>query len=244
MTKERETIFPQPFYYLGFSITDENGTESKFQSLFSNERGSLKYFLEHEAHGFRLMGWGLPKNVQYTIQLNELEYKDIARRVKILENGHIIIQAAVSEDLLCWASSSMQSTIKGDRTQINTTALIEFTYNSVALLKRALEDTEKPKQVISNLGFIGMNANYVLGDIKLPGQNGFNFSRNMNPIGINTESKINIDPIDVSNDAGVAKASYSILAMIFRMFGFSEDVISYVHTDGKKIDIDLIKKIL
>lgn len=244
MIKERDTIFPQPFYYLSFSITDDNGAESEFQSLFSNEKGSLKYFLEHEAHGFRLMGWGLPKNVQYTIQLNELEYKDIARRVKILENGHIIIQAAVSEDLLCWASSSIQNTVKGDRIQINTTALIEFTYNSVALLKRALEDTEKPRQVISNFGFVGMDANYVLGDVKLPGQNGFNFSRNMNIIGTNTESKISIDPIDMSNDEGVAKASYSILAKVFRMFSFSEDVISYVHTDGKKIDINLIKKIL
>lgn len=243
MIKEYNTIFPQPFYYIGFSISNEDGSESQFQSLFLNENGSLKYFLEHEAYGFRRMGWGLPENKRYTIQLDGLEYKDTVRRIKILENGHIIIQAAISEDFLCWANSNSQSIIKEDRIQINTTALIEFTYNSVVLLKRSLEDIKNSKQVVCNFGFIGMDTKYVLGDIKLPISDAFNFSNNMNSVSTKTESSININPLDISGVEGVAKTSYSILVKVFRMFGFSEDIISYVHVDGHKIDIDLIKKI-
>ncbi|MGC9610852.1 MAG: hypothetical protein ABSE68_01370 [Minisyncoccia bacterium] len=241
MIKENDTIFPQPFYYIIFSIGKEDETESQFQSLFSNEKGSLKYFLEHEAHGFRWGGWDLPKNTQYTTQLESLEYKDSVRRIKILENGHIIIQASVSEEFLCWANSNTQSTKKGNRIQINTTALIEFTYNSVALLKRALKDMEDPKYVICTFGFIGMDDNYVLGNAKLPNQ--FAISFEMNPIGINTESSIKINQVDLSKEDDVAKISYAILVRVFRMFGFTEDIISYVKKDKKEIDVELIKNI-
>lgn len=244
MTKERDTIFPQPFFYISFSITNEGGLESQFQSLFSNEKESFKYFLEHEAYGFRRGGWGLPKDIQYIIQLDGLEYKDAVRRIKILENGHIIIQAMVSEDFLCWANSSLQSTVKGNRVQINTTALVEFTYNSVALLKRGLEDTENSKQITCNFGFVGMSDNYVLGNSKLPNQDGFSsISREMNSVGTNTESDITINLPNIFDEEDVAKVSYSILAKVFRMFSFPEDVISYVHSDEKKIDIELIRKI-
>ena len=243
MTKQIDTLFPQPFYYIGFSILDENGDGSPFQSLFSNEQGSIKYYVEREMQGYRYGGWGLPRNVQYTIQLNGIEYKDDARRVQILENGHIIIQVSVSESFLCWANSSRQSTLKGDRTQINTTALIEFTYNSVALLKRALQDCEMPKKVVCDFGFVGVDNNYVLGDEKLPDQSHFVHSWNMNPIGTDVETNTEINVSDLVDEDGIAKFTYFILARVYRMFGFSENVISYVHTDGKKIDIELMKGI-
>jgi hypothetical protein len=243
MTKEGDTIFAQPFYYVSFSITDENSVESRFQSLFSNKSGSLKHFLENEAYGFRRGGWGLPKYAQYIIQLNGLEYNNKVSRVKILENGHIIIQAAVSEDFLCWANSNSYSSVKGSRIQINTTALIEFTYNCVVLLKRSLEDTENSRHIVCNFGFIGMTADYVLGDVKMPDIHGYNLSREMKAIGEESEKSINIKSTDVSNADGVAKIAYIILERVFRMFGYSEDLISYVHADGKKIDINLIKGI-
>lgn len=243
MTKQIETFFPQPFYYISFSILDENGEECAFQSLFSNEQGSLKYYLEREMQGFRYGGWGLPRNAQYTIQMNGIEHTNDAVRVKILESGHIIIQGAVSESFLCWANSSRQSTLKGDRIEINTTALIEFTYNCVALLKRAIQDCEASKDVVCDFGFIGMSNDYVLGDGKLPSQSPFPHSWSMNPIGADTETNLKINVFDLNVQDGLAKFVYSILSKVYRMFGFSEDVISYVHADGKKIDIELIKGI-
>ncbi len=243
MIKQSNTIFPQPFYYIGFSVTGENEIESQFQTLFSDEKKSFKYFLEHEMHGFRYAGWGLPKDRPYTIQLDGLEYKDAAKRTKIRENGQIIIQAAVSEEFLCWANSSKQSAVKGDRIQINTTALIEFTYNSVILLKRALEDIENPKQVTCEFGFVGMDKSYVLGNEKLQGEsNVSSISFEMNPIGNDTESSIQVNPTDISNEEGAAKTTYLILEKVYRMFSFAENVISYVHQNGKMIDIELIKK--
>ncbi len=243
MTKQIDTLFSKPFYYIGFSVLNENGEECPFQSLFSNEQGSLKYYVEREMQGFRYGGWGLPRNTQYTIQLNGIEYKDDVRRVQILENGHIIIQVSVSESFFCWANSSRQSTLKGDRTQINTTALVEFTYNCVALLNRALQDCETPKKVICEFGFVGMDSNYVLGDEKLPDQSHFAHSWSMNPINTDTETNTKINVSDILDEDSVAKFVYFILARVYRMFGFSENVISYVHADGKKIDIELIKGI-
>lgn len=241
MIKKQDTIFPQPFYYIGFSIVNENESESQFQSLFSNEKNSFKHFLEKGVLG-RFGGWNIPKDVQYLIQIDGLEHIDTVRRVKVFENGHIIVQGAVSEDFLCWANSNSKSDLKGERIQINTTALIEFTYNCVVLLKRALEDADNSKKIICEFGFLGMGDNFVLGDVKLPSQSHLNHSWVLNPIGSITESKMNIEIDDLSND-GVAKVSYSILTIVFRMFGFSEDIISYAHSDGKKIDIELMKNI-
>lgn len=244
MAQQKDTIFPQPFYYIGFSIIGEDGSESEFRTLFLNEKGSIKHFLEHEMQGFRFGGWTLPRNVQYMIRLNGLEYQDDTKRVKILENGHIIVQGTVSESFLCWANSSIQSTLKGDRVKINTTALIEFTYNSVALLRRSLEDIKNPEKIICKFGFIGMDNNYVLDNEKLMGvKDQVIISYEMNPIGLDTESNLPIDPLDISNDDGVAKTTYLILAKVFRMFSFTEDKISYVQADEKKIDINLIKRI-
>lgn len=243
MTSPIDTIFPQPFYYIAFSIVDEHGKDCAFQSLFSNEPGSLKSYLEREAQGFRYGGWGLPRNVEYTIQLNGIEYADNSRRVKILESGQIIIQGSVSEAFLCWASSNRQSTLKGDRIQINTTALTEFTYNCVSLLSRALQDCENPRKVTCEFGFVGMDNNYVLGDEKLPGQTPFTHSWNMNPIGSETEAIKEIETPELAGKEGMAKLVYFILARVYRMFGFIENVISYTHVDGGKIDIDLIRGI-
>lgn len=243
MTKQTETSFPQPFYYISFSILNENGEECSFKSLFSNEPGSLKYYLEREIQGFRYGGWGLPRNAQYSIQMTGIEHVNDAVRVKILENGHIIIQGAVSESFLCWANSSRQSTLKGDRTEMNTTALVEFTYNCVAVLKRVIQDCEAPKDVVCDFGFIGMGNGYVLGNGKLPSQSSFPHSFSMNPIGADTETNLKISVSDLDVQDGLAKFTYSILSKIYRMFGFSDDVISYVHAAGKKIDIELIKGI-
>jgi hypothetical protein len=133
--------------------------------------------------------------------------------------------------------------LKGDRIEINTTALVEFTYNCFVLLKRGLQDCEGPKDIVCNFGFIGMDNNYILGDGKLPSQSSFQHSWSMNPIGIDTETSQKIKVDDLNNEDGLGKFTYSILSKVYRMFGFSQDVISYVHEDGTKIDINLIKGI-
>jgi hypothetical protein len=241
MINKQDTNFPQPFYYIIFSINNVDDKECVFKSLFLNNQGSLKYYMEREMTGFRCAGWGFPNNVQYAIQLDGIEYKDDSRRVKLFENGHILIQGAVSESFLCWANASRQSTIKGNRTQINTTALIEFTFNSVDLLKRSLEDCEHILNVECEFGFVGMTNDYVLGDEKLPGNEPFNISWTMNPIGKDVETSLSINNADIVSEEGVAKVTYSILARIYRMFGYSESEISFVNSGEKKIDINLIK---
>lgn len=238
----KKTAFPQPFYYIGFSILNSNSNECAFQTLFSNEQESFKFFLEHGRKGFRYAGWDLPYHTDYSIQLDGLEYKNDKERVQILENGHIIIQATVSESFLCWASSSFQDSAKGNRIQINPTALIEFTYNCVDLLKRAIKDCVEPQKIICDFGFIGMNSNYVLGDAKLMGNRlSFITNREYHPITGISKTKMEIDGLKVASDDGVAKVTYSIISKVYRMFGYPEDIISYVNNGEKKIDINLMK---
>ena len=243
MIQTKDTIFKQPFFFISFSLFNSENAEVQFQTLFSNESGSLKHYLENEMIGLRHLGWNLPKYIQYSVLLDSLEYKDESRRVKVIENGHIIIQGAVSESFLCWASSATISGTKGDRIQINTTALVEFTYNCVALLKRAAEDSLNPVTIDCKFGFIGLDSSYVLSSTKLSGNSLRYIDKKLEAIKTETEESISINILKLSDNESESRITYEILAKIMRMFGYTEESISYTHETEKKIDIELIKNL-
>lgn len=233
MNQIQETKFPKPFYYLIFKVNSESN--EKIKSLFTD----IKPFLENFPT-LRWGGWDLKIGVggRYKIDVDGIEYVDSTKRVKVFENGSLIIQGALSNDFLCWSSGCL---LGGEKDQesikdIHSLALIEFTYSSFCVLQKIITDIEKLTSISTEIGFVGIDRTFSLRYNQV-GQSiplRKNFSSSNNSF---TETYV---IRDLSPET-LLTTVYCAIVKIYRMFDLSEGDIPYANRDSKIIDVEQIK---
>jgi len=235
MNRDQITKFPEPFYYLIFQINSRGNT--KLKTLFTD----LKSFFENFPV-LRWAGWDLKIGTggRYKIDLEGIEFTDSSKRIKVLENGGLIIQGSLNGNFLCWGGGQQWGDgedVKG----IHSLALIEFTYSSFIALQRILEDVENSTSITAEIGFSGINNEFSLrynrigsGNIALEEK----FSSN------DKDFKENFSCEDLSKEK-LSATVYAVTKKIYRMFSLEEREIPYVKENSgeKLIDIQEIKNI-
>ncbi len=220
------TVFPEPFYYMVFSVKAAQGSNSNIvKTLFSNEPGSLKSDFE-KAFRLRHHGWDLEMPGGYQINLHGIESENNFKRIQVKDNGTLIVQGALISNFLCWGAG--EALAETNQSRIHPLALIEFTFNTVIAFNRVLKDIKNPGPTVECLvGFAGLQKDkhyLVNGDIR--------------PMKINTrkaywkggenEFTLSFDTTQFKDDrAALGKITYEIIQPIYRMFGFEEDSIPY-----------------
>ncbi len=234
----QEYNFNPPFYFTEFTIVKNDNGQFKFEKLFDNNQGSLKKRLEEQGSTIRGYGWGIPDHINFNILMDSIEYKDSVRRIKIFENGRILIQSAVNESFLCWANNNKSGTQKGDRIEINAISLIEFTYSSIQFLNNAIlfNSNMENLKIKVQFGFKGLDHNFTLasGHPNSPFSDYGNLKVEDALITQNLFAEYNPDSIK-------EELTLNIIKVVYRFFGFGEDVIPFVKDNKINVE-DIIKR--
>lgn len=235
MNQEQKTKFPEPFYYLVFKI---NASEDvKLRSLFTE----LKSFFENFPV-LRWAGWDfkLGTGANYSIDLEGIEHIDASKRIRVFENGGLLVQGALNSNFLCWGGGQEWDEA-GKSKKIHSLALIEFTYSSFVALQRILQDVENPHSIQAEIGFVGINNEFSLRYNKI-GSGIISFEETFINKGSNFTSTFSVD--DLSNE-NLPVTVYSVIEKIYRMFGLDGTKIPYTKEVLRRnmIDIQQIKDI-
>ena len=243
--KKEKTIFPAPFYYIIFYVSGVQGSNlSLLKTLFSDVDGGLKSSFE-KGFAIRQHGWDLDLRQEYSINLYGIESENRLKRVQVQNNGTLIVEGALISDFLCWgAGEAYESDADFKTRRIHPLALAEFTYNAAIAYQKILSEIDKPIGKVECLvGFVGLeiDKHFLIEGTVGPGKVDI---RRKYWKGDENEFPVDFDPAEFKYDENnLGKVAYKIIAGVYRMFGFSDDVVPYTVGEGedKKISIEQIR---
>jgi hypothetical protein len=209
---------------------------SSFKSFF--ETGPIQDLLEKPGE-LRYAGWDL--NTRDNAKIIKGEYLELRngerKLIRLYEDGSLIVRASAAEEFLGWGRGDAEFRQKP---RLNPVAVIEFTYNFVALCAKLVKLLEPiPKTV----------------GIRIEIRNAFleNSKLYMIPYGTGTvawhfddeqykapEASM-LREIDVSTEELMSRpdaVAYALVEKIYTWFGISTEKIPYVSADGQKRFVD------
>lgn len=235
MNSDQKTKFPEPFYYLIFQINSNDS--AKLRTLFTD----LKSFFENFPV-LRWAGWDLKAGMGagYNIDLEGIEHTDSSKRIRVMENGGLIIQGALNSNFLCWGGGQALDEA-GKSKKIHSLALIEFTYSSFIALQRILQDVNNPISVSAEIGFSGIDEQFSLRYNKIGP-----YTISLGQKFINKGSSHSLDfSVDDLSEGKLPTTVCGVIEKIYRMFGLDGTKIPYTKeiSGENTIDIQQIRDI-